>query len=223
MPRARDPIETALAPRAQAGRAVAPRSTITTPALRCGARVPAPRGGSPAPGPGEAATSTAGSRRSSTAATRRSSGERIRDLIAAHEADEDPLNILPEIAALRALFQEFIERYDEQTEALIAWHLSWQLTKRPLPEEKVMAFEAIVEPSGRSASPRWARTATAKQKGDAESARAFIKLLRGEDAASRSPGRSSTSPTPTACWARSERWSSGSRRCGAPTRSAGPT
>jgi hypothetical protein len=110
--------------------------------------------------------------------------ERIRDLIAAHEADEDPLNIFPEIAALRALFQEFIERYDEQTEALIAWHLSWQLTKRPLPEDKVMAFEAIVEEWENNLA-EMGESATTKQASDAESARAFIELLRGASSESK--------------------------------------
>lgn len=105
--------------------------------------------------------------------------ERIRELIATHEADADPLNILPEIAALRALFQEFIERYDENSEALIAWHLSWQLTKRPLPEEKVLAFEAVVS-EWEIALAESGEEATTKQQDDAASARAFIQLLRGQ-------------------------------------------
>lgn len=107
---------------------------------------------------------------------------RIRDLIEQHEADADPLNILPEIAALRALFQEFIERYDEQTAALIAWHLSWQLTRRPLPEDKLMAFEAIVAEWEISLA-EMGESATEKQTGDAAAARSFIQILRGEDVA----------------------------------------
>lgn len=50
----------------------------------------------------------------------------IRELIEQHAADPDPLNILPELAAARALFQDFIERYDAWTEALLAWHASWR-------------------------------------------------------------------------------------------------
>lgn len=105
--------------------------------------------------------------------------ERIRDLIAEQEADPDPLNVFPEIAALRALFVDFIERYAINTEALLAWYASWQVTKRPLPDEKVMAFEAIVD--------EWAinlaesgEDATDKQRADLEAAQEFIKLLRGE-------------------------------------------
>jgi hypothetical protein len=50
---------------------------------------------------------------------------RIRDLLERHQADPDPLNLLPELALLRALIGDFIERYDAQTEALIAWHASF--------------------------------------------------------------------------------------------------
>jgi phage terminase large subunit-like protein len=103
--------------------------------------------------------------------------ERIAELIAEHQRDPDPLNILPEIAALRALFQEFVERYDENTEALLAWHASFALTKNPLPEEMVMSFEALVaeweiklKESGDDATP--------KQQGDLEQSQKFLKLLR---------------------------------------------
>lgn len=51
--------------------------------------------------------------------------EGLRDLIATHEADPDPLNILPELGAARALFQDFIERYDEWRDAVVAWHASF--------------------------------------------------------------------------------------------------
>jgi hypothetical protein len=109
--------------------------------------------------------------------------ERIAELIAEHQRDPDPLNILPEIAALRALFQEFVERYDENTEALLAWHASFQLSRNPLPEELVMSFEALVQEweiklkeSGDDPTP--------KQQGDLEQSQKFLKLLReGTDAA----------------------------------------
>jgi hypothetical protein len=50
--------------------------------------------------------------------------ESLRSLIEQHESDPDPLNILPELAAARALFQDFAERYDAFRDALIAWHAS---------------------------------------------------------------------------------------------------
>lgn len=109
---------------------------------------------------------------------------RIRELIEAHERDPDPLNLLPEIAALRALFQDFIERYEVNTEALLAWHASWQITRRPLPEEQLMAFEAVIAEWENSLAEQ-GEDATEKQKGDVELARSFVKILRGEDAAQR--------------------------------------
>lgn len=48
--------------------------------------------------------------------------EEISDLIQKFEEDDDPLDILPELAAARALLQDFIERYDEYLTAVIAWH-----------------------------------------------------------------------------------------------------
>ena len=49
----------------------------------------------------------------------------VRDLIAQHEQDADPLNIYPELAATRALFQDFIDRYNLWRDALLAWHASF--------------------------------------------------------------------------------------------------
>lgn len=102
--------------------------------------------------------------------------ERIRDLIEAHASDPEPLNILPEIAALRALFQDFIERYDEHTEALLAWHASFQLTRRPLPEDLVIAFDSVV--TEWEIALREKVEPTPRQAEDIVQARKFITLLR---------------------------------------------
>ena len=51
--------------------------------------------------------------------------ERIRELIAQFEDDPNPLDMTPELAACRALFQDYIERYDGFVEALMAWHASY--------------------------------------------------------------------------------------------------
>lgn len=48
--------------------------------------------------------------------------DQISDLIEKFEEDDDPLDILSEIAAARALLQDFIERYDEFRSAVIAWY-----------------------------------------------------------------------------------------------------
>lgn len=71
--------------------------------------------------------------------------ERLRALIEAHASDPDPLNILPELAAARALFQDYLERYEEHTAALLAWHTDWQATRRPIPEDLVLAFTRVVD------------------------------------------------------------------------------
>ncbi len=51
--------------------------------------------------------------------------ERVRELIAQFEEDENPLDMAPELNACRALYVDFIERYDEFTDAIIAWHASY--------------------------------------------------------------------------------------------------
>lgn len=48
--------------------------------------------------------------------------EAIRELIARFEDDPDPLNMLPELATLRALFVDWINRYQEWRDALLAWY-----------------------------------------------------------------------------------------------------
>jgi hypothetical protein len=69
----------------------------------------------------------------------------IRDLIAEFDADPDPLNILPELAAARALFVDFVERYDAWRAALIAWHRSDLGSNRPMRPDKVAALRTILK------------------------------------------------------------------------------
>lgn len=68
----------------------------------------------------------------------------LKELIEQFEEDPNPLDIFPELAAGRALFQDFIDRYDEFAEALIAWHQSYQ-TGRPIDPEKAQAFLSLVD------------------------------------------------------------------------------
>jgi hypothetical protein len=51
--------------------------------------------------------------------------QRIRDLIAEFRQDADPLDVLEELHMLRALVRDYLERYDENTEALLRWHASF--------------------------------------------------------------------------------------------------
>ena len=112
--------------------------------------------------------------------------ERIRDLIGKHNLDPEPLNILPELAAARGLFEDYINRYTATTDALLAWHESYEVTRVPLPEDKVMAFEAIVT-EWEIALREGKTEATDRQISDIQSGRAFVNLLRGKGVASTKP------------------------------------
>lgn len=48
--------------------------------------------------------------------------EELRGLIAHFEQDPEPLNMLAELAAARALFTDFVNRYETFAAALIAWY-----------------------------------------------------------------------------------------------------
>jgi len=61
-------------------------------------------------------------------------GELIGDL----QEDLDPLSIEPELAAIRALFMDFVSRYEEYREALLAWHRSFSADKKDLKPPKIM-------------------------------------------------------------------------------------
>ncbi|UQN05473.1 hypothetical protein [Deinococcus sp. QL22] len=50
---------------------------------------------------------------------------RLQELIARFEADPDPLNLLPEVALVRAVALDFVERYDEMHEGLMRWNMSF--------------------------------------------------------------------------------------------------
>lgn len=51
---------------------------------------------------------------------------RIRELLEGFQGEADPLDLLPEVSLLRALIVDFVERYDETTEALVLWAASFE-------------------------------------------------------------------------------------------------
>lgn len=64
----------------------------------------------------------------------------IRDLVGKFLLDPEPLNMLDDLAAMRALFVDFVQRYGAWREALLAWHDSWKAgengpTAAPKPRE----------------------------------------------------------------------------------------
>jgi hypothetical protein len=50
---------------------------------------------------------------------------RLQELIDRFEADPDPMNLLPEVALVRAVALDFVERYDEMHEGLMRWNMSF--------------------------------------------------------------------------------------------------
>jgi hypothetical protein len=71
--------------------------------------------------------------------------ERLGELIAEHMADGDPLNMLPDIAAARAIFQDYIERHGPITAALLAWHDTWEGRYHPLGDTERKALVDAVD------------------------------------------------------------------------------
>lgn len=63
---------------------------------------------------------------------------RLKELIAQFEGDPDPLNLLPEVILLRALIQDYVERYDQFTEALLAWHSDWKENRQSEKPQQVI-------------------------------------------------------------------------------------
>lgn len=48
----------------------------------------------------------------------------LKTLIEEHELDPQPLNLLPDLAAGRAIFEAFIDMHETRWEALTAWHVA---------------------------------------------------------------------------------------------------
>jgi hypothetical protein len=105
---------------------------------------------------------------------------RILELYAEHSNDTDPLDVFPDLAMARAIFQEYVERYAEITEALLAWHADWQLRRRPLPEDLLLALTRVVD-EWEIALKEKGEAASTQQTDDAAAARKFITILRGVD------------------------------------------
>lgn len=68
---------------------------------------------------------------------------RLRELIKKYEDDPDPLNIMPELAMVRALLTDFIERYQIITDALLGWWASW--VGKPLSPDLVHSYTRVVD------------------------------------------------------------------------------
>jgi hypothetical protein len=81
---------------------------------------------------------------------------------------------------VRALFLDFIERYMEFTEALLAWHADWQLRRGRSRKICSSRFERVVD-EWEIAIGREGEEATERRRTTPAAARKFIKILRGVD------------------------------------------
>jgi hypothetical protein len=105
---------------------------------------------------------------------------RVAELIKEQEDNPDPLNILPELALARALLIDFVERYDDWRDAILAWHASWNTYRRPIPQELGEAFGAAIDEYENLLRENVGEPSE-KQLADLASARKLIKYMRGEE------------------------------------------
>lgn len=74
---------------------------------------------------------------------------RIKELIEHFENDPNPLDMTSELAACRALYQDYIERYDTYTEQLAAWHASYDGDRASIKPRQILdvadAYKILAE------------------------------------------------------------------------------
>ena len=66
----------------------------------------------------------------------------ILELVNQMEQDPDPLNVLPELNMVRALLTDYINRYEENRDAMLAWYASWN--GRPWRTEDLRLLEEVL-------------------------------------------------------------------------------
>lgn len=67
----------------------------------------------------------------------------LSDAIQRFEADPDPLNLLPELATLRALLEGYVNRYDEMVEALLEWNAEFATGEGAVKPQRIPALESV--------------------------------------------------------------------------------
>lgn len=100
----------------------------------------------------------------------------LRTLIEHYEADPNPLNVLPELALARASLVDYVNRYDQTTEALLAWYASWERAHIPLAEDKKLALLAVLDEYEAAGGDHGAEL-TEKQTADLALARDAVRFL----------------------------------------------
>lgn len=70
--------------------------------------------------------------------------DRLKDLLERCQNLPDPLSLYEDLALQRTLFLDFINRYAENQEALLAWHKSWQM-HQSIPENCYSELEELID------------------------------------------------------------------------------
>jgi hypothetical protein len=134
------------------GKSLRPEATAATRSTSCGART---RAGSPCSKvagwrtdhPGQGRCYLHGGR-TPIKHGRYSTVQRatVRELFERFSGDEDPWNVAEELALVRALLHDFIDRHGQFVAALSAWYDTWEGRYIPLPEaEKKALVDALDE------------------------------------------------------------------------------
>lgn len=100
---------------------------------------------------------------------------RIGELLEHHAADPDPFNVREELDLARSVLQDWIERYEDNTEALLAWHASFKLRHGPVAPEKEEALRRVLDEYQELQEGR--DGLTEKQAADLALARAYVDAL----------------------------------------------
>lgn len=79
----------------------------------------------------------------------RLSQKKIKQLIEEHELDPRPLDLIPDLAAGRALFEDFVEEYEERWAALVKWNQdAISSGARPLPPPSIDEARKLLDSIG---------------------------------------------------------------------------
>lgn len=70
---------------------------------------------------------------------------RIRELLAEHAGAPDPSDTQPEVALMRALTHDYVERYDATMDALEAWHESWRTRNEAISDPQARALLRVLD------------------------------------------------------------------------------
>lgn len=104
---------------------------------------------------------------------------RVAALYQAHRDGDAPLDTTPEVALMRALTQDYVERYDATMEALVAWHESWRARIELVTPEQARALLRVLDEY--EEEHEGGDGLTERQRADLNMARAATERLRDGD------------------------------------------